>query len=250
MDSSLTEKLKSAFEDSLAEIGRRYLLELNKLKRKNDDYKKKQKLVQAQNKPKDKQQGTAKGKTLTGQGIGNKNKINNNKQSTFQGKTPSVKEKGEGITPQNKPNNKQRSASQGRTLSEQKIGENELSEDKQCSTFQGKTPVQEKVGEGRPPQDIAEEKKSSKEFVHPFTKKTNAETNGVAGYGQTRKQQVSAGSSVAQNISKEHSNVQVRIPQTCVPVSRHSQPGSPRCLVHLGSPHNPSMRLNIPLCGW
>jgi hypothetical protein len=120
----------------------------------------------------------------------------------------------------------------------------------QRSTFQGKTPVQEKVGEGRPPQNKPEEKKGKgKEFVHPFTKKTKADTND-AGYGQTRKQQVSAGSSVAQNTSKERSNVQVRIPQTCVPVSRHSQPDSPRCLAHLGSPHNPSMRLNIPLCGW
>ncbi len=47
MDPSLTEKLKGAFKDSLAEIGRKLVLELHKLKQKNDSHKNQHKSGQA-----------------------------------------------------------------------------------------------------------------------------------------------------------------------------------------------------------
>ena len=66
MDPSLTEKLKGAFKDSLAEIGRKLVLELHKLKQKNDSHKNQHKSGQASGSQgrTENQRKTGKAKTL------------------------------------------------------------------------------------------------------------------------------------------------------------------------------------------
>ena len=184
MDPSLTEKLKVAFEDCLAKIGQGCISKLYELNQKKENYMNKQNCAQANNSPP------------------NKPKCKN--QRTAKGKIRNRKRKDKRTALKNAFDKKGKSTAQEETTSQQRIGVSITPQNKQQYLSLGETSSQPKIGEGKAPQSKPNHKqekgKRSKEFVHQSTK-------GVSGNGQTVNQHL-----LGTEMSQEPTSMQVPAP--------------------------------------
>ncbi|CAB4018802.1 Hypothetical predicted protein [Paramuricea clavata] len=186
MDPSLTEKLKGAFRDSLTEIGRKYLLDLHKLKVKNDSYKNQHKLAKGNNVPPKNPkniQSTDQGKT--------QNQRKMIKAKTPQSKPGTPQKKGKGNVNQTNPTKKQqgtgKAVDNGETNNQQKMAKGEMAENKTQKKSQMKGNMPRNEPQNTPKGDNSQRNPHSQyNMIRPVGKigPTNNKQNMVSGQGK------------------------------------------------------------------